>query len=575
MQVLRRMQLSVEKAYGIGDKRKLKKRKGPPPADESEHGNKVRIQWSDKEGNKLASTDSSVSTTTLAELSRSTKEITVNEHVYSVFLNPPLVTSVALKYFVFAEYPIVPLVECSNTTPEEVVYEYRTTDGEELVHSGRIFTPGEDLIGKKLRVSAYHSDCRSLPQAESDPSRPVRPSPSKGTFRDRRLPKPLGVTPPNHIRVASFNVLAQRYVRTPLATKVMYRNVKSCREVLEWEYRCPLLMRELMDVKADVFAFQEAEPRFVETVREVMPQYTVRFVEKNGNKGEGCAIAYRNDRFEMLDEIALDLASTGVKAQLSEGQLSELQHKWGQVDMFGDVFDNLGTAGQVLVLRDRQESGNVFVIGNTHLFFHRNATHVRLLQAHLLAMAVKRELDKFEGANVFICGDFNSFPDSGVVEYLSSGGLASNHKDWYYGPQFKWDSQDCADVDEAVDESAYHEVLVDEPEWGEGDELFGLAGEVKRMQPEKVDMDLGIELHHGINGLRHTELPQYTNAVCNFKIASIRAVLDYIFYTPRLTPVWSLPGLTDDDIESCNGGLPYKCYGSDHVMIATEFAMSP
>lgn len=92
------MQLSVEKAYGIGDKRKLKKRKGPPPVDESEHGNKVigntlggdglgrrplqvRIQWSDKEGNKLASTDSSVNTTTLAELSRSTKEITVNEHV--------------------------------------------------------------------------------------------------------------------------------------------------------------------------------------------------------------------------------------------------------------------------------------------------------------------------------------------------------------------------------------------------------------------------------------------------------------------------------------------------------------
>ncbi|KAF4718617.1 hypothetical protein FOZ62_025632, partial [Perkinsus olseni] len=41
-QVLRRMQLSVEKAYGIGDKRKGKKRKGPPPADEQEqqHGNK-------------------------------------------------------------------------------------------------------------------------------------------------------------------------------------------------------------------------------------------------------------------------------------------------------------------------------------------------------------------------------------------------------------------------------------------------------------------------------------------------------------------------------------------------------
>ncbi|KAF4717673.1 hypothetical protein FOZ63_004513, partial [Perkinsus olseni] len=410
-QVLRRMQLSVEKAYGIGDKRKGKKRKGPPPADEQEqqHGNKVRIQWSDGNGNELASTDSSVNMSTLAELSRSTKAITVNEHVYSVFLNPPLVTSVALKYFVFAEYPILPLVECSNTTPEELVYEYRTNESDDLVHSGRVFTPADDLVGKKLRVTAYHRDCRSLPQAESDLSRPVRPSPSKGTFRDRRLPKPLAATAANRIRVASFNVLAQRYVRTPLATKVMYRNVKACREVLEWEYRCPLLMRELMDVKADIFAFQEAEPRFVETVREVMPEYTVRFVEKNGNKGEGCAIAFNHDRFEMLDETVLDLASDGVKSQLTSEQVSELQRKWGDVDMFSDVFDNLGTAGQVLVLRDRQATDKVFVVGNTHLFFHRNATHVRLLQAHLLAMAVKHELDRFQGANVFICGDFNSF----------------------------------------------------------------------------------------------------------------------------------------------------------------------
>ncbi|KAF4698196.1 hypothetical protein FOZ62_011378, partial [Perkinsus olseni] len=145
-QVLRRMQLSVEKAYGIGDKRKGKKRKGPPPADEQEqqHGNKVRIQWSDGNGNELASTDSSVNMSTLAELSRSTKAITVNEHVYSVFLNPPLVTSVALKYFVFAEYPILPLVECSNTTPEELVYEYRTNESDDLVHSGRVFTPADD-----------------------------------------------------------------------------------------------------------------------------------------------------------------------------------------------------------------------------------------------------------------------------------------------------------------------------------------------------------------------------------------------------------------------------------------------
>ncbi|KAF4672138.1 hypothetical protein FOL47_000855 [Perkinsus chesapeaki] len=570
-QVLRRMQLSVEKAYGIGDNRKGKKRKGAPSTDEQqqEHDKKVMIRWSDGEGKELASTDGATNMCTLAELSRSTKAITVNDHVYSVFLNPPMVKSVALKYFLFAEYPVIPLVECSNTTPDELVYEYRTADSEDIVHSGRIFTPNDDLVGKKLRVTAYHNQCRDLPQAESDASKAIRASPSKGTFRDRRLPHPLAITPPNRIRVASFNVLAQRYVRTPLATKVMYQNVKNCREVLEWEYRCPLLMRELMDVKADIFSFQEAEPRFVETVHEVTPEYTVRYVEKSGHKGEGCAIAYRNDRFEMLDETTLDLASDGIKSELSEVQLAELQKKWGDVNLFNDVFDNLGTVGQVVVLRDRCDTNKIFVVGNTHLFFHRNAAHVRLLQAHMLAMAVKHELDRFQGANAFICGDFNSFPDSGVVEYLSSGEAPANHKDWFYGPQFKWDSQDCADLDEAVDESAYHDVLVDEPEWGEGDELFGLAGEVKRMKPEKVDMNLGIELHHGIDGLQHTELPQYTNAVCNFK-----AVLDYIFYTPHLTPTWTLPGLTDDDIKACNGGLPYKCYGSDHVMIATEFEVS-
>lgn len=36
---------------------------------------------------------------------------------------------------------------------------------------------------------------------------------------------------------------------------------------------------------------------------------------------------------------------------------------------------------------------------------------------------------KFQDIPLIICGDFNSFPDSGVIEYLRHGTISKNHPD--------------------------------------------------------------------------------------------------------------------------------------------------
>ena len=53
-----------------------------------------------------------------------------------------------------------------------------------------------------------------------------------------------------------------------------------------------------------------------------------------------------------------------------------------------------------------------------------------------LELKVKELNDRFENdvkIDYILCGDFNSFPNSGVCELIESGCLPGNHTDYYSG----------------------------------------------------------------------------------------------------------------------------------------------
>ncbi|EER10252.1 conserved hypothetical protein [Perkinsus marinus ATCC 50983] len=358
-QVLKRMRLSMEK--NLNKKKKKQQQKAAAAVE-------IHIKFMGEQGRQLASSDEPTrdgegKSLTLGGVVADTTEVCINGQIFPVAHNIPMVESIALKFYVFARYPVFPQIECSNVDSDELVYEYYDDKNGKLLHTGKIFFPSDELIGEKLKVVAYHSEWPHTSRKESISSRSVLPSPSIGTFRDRRLPEALESTDSTHLRVASFNVLGQRHIRTPL--EPIFYHVRDCKEVVEFEYRAPLILRELFDVNADIVAFQEADARFIDTASGALSsEYTFWLAEdkgresegNKGRRGEGCGLAFKKARFVKIGQKMLELGTDGLLQEFTPEEIAMLKERWAGVDIFKDVFDNLGMIGQLLTLKDKATS---------------------------------------------------------------------------------------------------------------------------------------------------------------------------------------------------------------------------
>jgi mRNA deadenylase 3'-5' endonuclease subunit Ccr4 len=108
--------------------------------------------------------------------------------------------------------------------------------------------------------------------------------------------------------------------------------------------------------------------------------------------------------------------------------------------------DKVGQVLQVVTLRlkDKHGRSDRLVIGNTHLFYHPMADHIRVMQAY----AICRQMDevrrgapsKSSPCPLIICGDLNSDPLSGTLRLLLHREVESDHfETWKNLYEYSWD----------------------------------------------------------------------------------------------------------------------------------------
>jgi CCR4-NOT transcription complex subunit 6 len=89
----------------------------------------------------------------------------------------------------------------------------------------------------------------------------------------------------------------------------------------------------------------------------------------------------------------------------------------------------------VIVLLENKENGNKLIVSNAHLHWDPLFSDVKVIQTALLIDEVQRcatsWAKQYNTASipVLVSGDFNSLPDSGVVEFLSKGSISTTHKE--------------------------------------------------------------------------------------------------------------------------------------------------
>lgn len=235
----------------------------------------------------------------------------------------------------------------------------------------------------------------------------------------------------------------------------------------------------------------------------------------------------------------LAMANANANAEGSDNMLNRVMPK-----------DNIGLAALLKVKESAWEGGlspelaaasQPILVCTAHIHWDPEFCDVKLIQTMMLSNELKSILDeachsfrpghKYDPNNVqlLLCGDFNSLPDSGVIEFLSSGRVSMDH------PDFK--------------ELGYKTCL-------------------QRLS----NCDTPNEFTHSFKlaSAYSEDIMPYTNYTFDFK-----GIIDYIFYSKQgLVPLGLLGPISADWLrENKVVGCPHPHIPSDHFPLLVELEL--
>ncbi|XP_026845773.1 2',5'-phosphodiesterase 12 isoform X2 [Drosophila persimilis] len=203
----------------------------------------------------------------------------------------------------------------------------------------------------------------------------------------------------------------------------------------------------------------------------------------------------------------------------------ELEKSLNKSSKRGSTAEQNSRALPEICLLKVKKTDKYMLVANTHLYFHPDADHIRLLQIgfaltyieYLHKQSVKEHnITDPQNIGLIFCGDFNSVPDCGVYKLMTEQFVDKQFSDW------------CSNPDEAV---------VD----------------VELAQPFKMFSACG--------------KPRYTNYTALFS-----GCLDYIFcQQDRFELLQCLPLPTEEQL-TAHTAIPSICFPSDHIALVADLS---
>uniref|UniRef100_A0AAX7VDE5 poly(A)-specific ribonuclease n=1 Tax=Astatotilapia calliptera TaxID=8154 RepID=A0AAX7VDE5_ASTCA len=350
--------------------------------------------------------------------------------------------------------------------------------------------------------------------------------------------------------VMCYNVLCDKY-----ATRQLYGYCPSW--ALNWEYRKKGIMEEITSGDADIISLQEVETEqyymlFLETLKErgydgyFCPKSRAKLVSEQERKHvDGCAVFFKTEKFTLIQKHTVEFNQVAMaNSEGSEVMLNRVMTK-----------DNIGVAVLLEVNKDMFSGGmkppqerQLILVANAHMHWDPEYSDVKLIQTMMFLSELKSIAERASGSvatgsptsdpssiPIVLCADLNSLPDSGVVEYLSDGGVAENHKD------FK--------------ELRYSECLTN----------FNCNG-------KNGNSDGSITHSFQLKSAYDSNLMPYTNYTYDFK-----GVIDYIFFSKTHMSVLGMLGPLDSQwlIDNNITGCPHPHIPSDHFSLLAQLELHP
>lgn len=356
------------------------------------------------------------------------------------------------------------------------------------------------------------------------------------------LAKPNKTRPSCIFTVMCYNVLCDKY-----ATRQMYGYCPGW--ALSWDYRKKAILDEIRHYSADIISLQEIETEqfysfFLQELKNdgfegiFSPKSRAKTMGENERKFvDGCAIFFRSSKFSLIKEHLIEFNQLAMaNAEGSDNMLNRVMPK-----------DNIGLAALLKVkenawdsMTDVSQISQPLLVCTAHIHWDPEFCDVKLIQTLMLSNELKTIMDeashsfrpghKYDSNSVqlLLCGDFNSLPDSGVIEFLGKGRVSMDHQD------FK--------------ELGYKPCLqrLLSSDTGEYTHSFKLASAYSE------------------------DIMPHTNYTFDFK-----GIIDYIFYTKTgMVPLGLLGPVSNDWLrENKVVGCPHPHIPSDHFPLLVELEL--
>ncbi|KAL9243418.1 hypothetical protein vseg_017308 [Gypsophila vaccaria] len=331
--------------------------------------------------------------------------------------------------------------------------------------------------------------------------------------------------------VVSYNILG-----VDNASKHQYLYHKILPKHLNWDHRKTVICKELAQYNPSIVCFQEVD-RFSD-LQAILDQdgYEGVLKARTGNACDGCAMFWKKERFVLLHEEHIDFRGYGLR-------------------------DNVA---QFCVLKTA-DGCRKLVVGNIHVLFNTKRGDIKLGQVRLYLEKAYKLSQEWGDIPVVLSGDFNSYPQSAVYQYISSGKLEIlQHDRRHISGQIEAPLS-FRTFHSLTNESNGQMPLVHD--WNNEElELATGSGTVTSLQHN-------LKLHSAYvgvegNSLTRDDIGEPLGTTCH---SMCLGTVDYIWHSDGLVPFRVLETFPKYVLEKMGGILSEK-WGSDHLAIACDFA---
>lgn len=452
----------------------------------------------------------------------------ISESKFTIKQNVPWVEEISLPQSILVGFPTYPskfITSFTNIKDSKFMWfkNLRSSTPNKPpewreIGSGYFYIPTAEDMGYKLKLDCIPGNEEQRgPCMEIESPNLVEAGPGRCPFENRHSFTTNKLSG-NSFRVLSYNLLADTYADSDYSRGVLFPYCPPY--ALHIDYRKQLLLKEIIGFNSDIICLQEVDDKIYtadyEPTLSVL-HYDSVFNRKGAEVVEGLATFYNKKRFEKLGFNSV-IISENLNLESFKSTWERLENEKTKTR-----FMERNTSVQVTTLKFKENPSEILIVGNTHLYFHPNADHIRLLQGFFAVSYVKHIAEEAKkqnpdcNVNIILCGDFNSVPDCGIYQLMTTGFVPSDFKDWNSFPE------------EAV---------------------------------------TNISLSQNMQFASACGTPEYTNYTVEFS-----GCLDYIYYqTERLEVEQVIPMPSNEEI-TLHIAIPSVVFPSDHISLCADLKL--